>query len=260
MAAHWGRPYLTPLLVGLDEHEPYAVLVAESGTVRVLEVALGSIEELLTEPRIRYVDTPVVQSAREQQGRVPEYLTLKEQGRRIQELIDDRGIARIIVIGATPSARGVLSWLPAAVRERVVAVLPDIPEDPAPAPKVLDHVRETIAKVERDQECELLTLIEERGITGVDACLRALQEGRLYKVAYPQALHQDVFCDTRTDYVTLREEDARALGRDGVVTIDLAEKLPALVEAWGASVDFVGGEAERKLLDELGGMGGLARW
>lgn len=260
VAAHWGKPYLAPLLVGIDEHEPYAVLMAERGTVRVLEVVMGGIEEILAEPNVRYVETPVVLSAREQEGEVPEYLSLKEQGRRIQELIEERDIARVIVIGATPAARGVLSWLPAAVKERVVAVLPGIPEEPAPAPKVLEHVRETIAKTERDQECELLSLIQERGISGVAECLRALQEGRLYKVAYPQALHQDVFCDTRTNYVTLREEDARALSRDGLVTVDLAQKLPSLVEAWGASVEFVGGDAERKLVEELGGMGGLTRW
>jgi hypothetical protein len=69
-----------------------------------------------------------------------------------------------------------------------------------------------------------------------------------------------VFCDTQTNYVALREDDVRVSNTTNVIAVDLATKLPSLAEAWGARVEFVGGEAEQALIEQLGGMGGLARW
>ena len=260
VAAHWGAPYFTPLLRGMDEHQPYAVLVTEGGSVRLFEVAMGEIEELLSEPAVRMVETPNALNQKNQDGgEVPEYLSLKEQGRRIEQIVQSRGIERLLLMGPVRSAREVLSWLPSALSELVVAVLPDVPQTPAPAREVLRLVSAKIHEVERQNELDLLTLIQERGIVGIDACLRALQEGRLHTVAYPEKLHQDVFCDTETNYVSTSEDGALP-GRGRVVRVDLAKKLPSLVASWGARLEFVGGDGKSTLIDKLGGMGGLARW
>lgn len=258
--AYWGEPYLTPLLVAVDEFAPYGVLVAENGTARVLEVSLGSVEVLLENPAVRKAELPEAFAVTQQPAPEVELLSPKEQGRRIQEVLEQRHLERVIVVGTVNAARDLMSWLPEAVRKRVVAVMPNLPRDHASPEEILAHVSPRIREIEREKERALLEVIRERGIWGLDACLHALQEGRLHTVAYPKALHQEAFYAPQSNYVTLSRDEARELEDGRVEKVDLAAKLPSLVADWGARLEFMGGEAERELIENMGGMAGLPRW
>lgn len=186
-------------------------------------------------------------------------LFYKEAAVRLQEVMDERGIRRLVVMGPQREAHLMFSELPRGLLGQVVAVMPGTASGAAEAQEIRERVEPRLREVEAEKERELLDAVREGGIWGLASCLAALQEGRLHTVAVPRALHRTVFIERSSSYVALAKDEARRLGED-IDEVDLAQHLPELASAYGSRLEFVHGEAEQVLVEELGGMAGLRRW
>ncbi|MCG5053058.1 MAG: hypothetical protein KA712_08880 [Myxococcales bacterium] len=178
---------------------------------------------------------------------------------RLSQAIEERAIGRVILMGPGRDPHVLLAQLPTTLSELVVAVLPSLSSANGAPREVLERVRDKVEEVEAEKEIDLLSRIRERGLWGLDECLAALQQGRLHTVAVPGDLHQDVYLDPHTRFVSLGESTAKALA-DDPKKADLADLLPDLARAGGARLEFMHEEAQRRLIEEFGGMAGLRRW
>jgi hypothetical protein len=132
----------------------------------------------------------------------------------------------------------------------------------APPKEVLDRVRPIIVEREALEEDRLLNQIREKGVWGVDSCLREIQRGRIHTLAVPWRPDQRVYVAANTGYVAASEEAARAQSPNGgsVEPRLLTTVLPDLVTAWGMRLEFMRGANQETLVGQLGSMAGLTRW
>jgi peptide subunit release factor 1 (eRF1) len=282
LEARWGEPYLTPLLMAMDHHDRYGVAFVDRDHLRFFQVQMGQIEELLTEARPQLADEEDDQIQSNRQAR-PEYVAsrggaevqlaqehvkdhqrtfYKDMGVRLREIMNANEIQKLVVMGPDGDTHGLRDALPPQLADRVASVVPGPSSPKASAHEILERVRPTLQELGARARAELLDQIRERGVWGLDACLHALQEGRLHIVAVPEALHQQVYMETGSSYVSIDEDECKKRVNNGgrVEKIDLADKLPELAETWGARIEFIGGAAEDRLVQEFGGMAGLKRW
>lgn len=276
--AYWGEPYLTPLLYLLDEHERVGVVFLDSEKLRVFEVYLGEIEEIsgafravdpqawrrLTQdsPGRRYGPGGAHRAAADADhfARRMEAWThrfYKAVAEQLEQLSLERNLQRLVLIGQKAEASVFKEMLPRRLRERVVAILPSLPNAQAQASEVLKLVEEALERIEREQEVRLLDEVAERGVAGLEQTLELLQQGRLHLLVLPWRLGGSAY-QAADGWVSSSLEAARAHG-EPVQEVALRRVLPELAAAYGTRLEFVRGPAEERL-EGLGGLAGLLRW
>lgn len=284
--AHWGPPYLAPLLFALEEYQRYGVVHMDQERLRLFEVFLGEIEEVADAFRLldthdwRYLGedrtgtpgrsaAPATSQAGvaarggsgkdHYQRRVDEWSQrfFREAGAILQQQMTERGLERLILLGVPEEAR---QALPRPVAEKVVALLPPLhTATPSPA-EVLKTVSVTIEEVERREEEALLLQVREKGVGGLEQVLNLLQEGRLQYVLVPWHLQEKAW-RCADGWVGSSSLDAQAHGPDQPVEeVELKRVLPELAARYGTALEFVHGEAAQRLQSELGGLAGMPRW
>ncbi len=284
--AHWGPPYLAPLLFALDEYQRYGVVYMDQERLRFFEVFLGEIEELadafrpLNTHDWRYLGedrtgtpgrsaSPALGNggipARGGSGkdrfqrRVDEWSQrfFREAGVILQQQMAERGQQRLILLGAPEEAQALL---PGPVAEKVVAVLPPL-HTPVPSPaEVLKAVSPTIEQVERREEEALLDAVREKGVGGLEQVLALLQEGRLQYVLVPWSLSEKAWrCGDGWVGSSPQAAQAHAPNQP-VEEVELKRVLPELAARYGTALEFVHTQVEQRLRAELGGLAGMPRW
>jgi peptide subunit release factor 1 (eRF1) len=277
--ARWGVPYVTPLLVALDEQERYGVIYLDQERWRYFEVYLGEIEEL--QDAFRAVNPEAWRDLTEGQTGTPPGVPArggagkdkfnrrleawtqrfyKEVAELLKQTVAERSPQRLILIGPFERLQAFEEVLPTAIRGLIVDRLPPPPHPALPASEVLALVMPSIERAEREHERRLLAELRERGIHGVEAVLDALQAGRLYVLAVPWRLDQTVYRCQKSGLLVATEASAAMLCPDEPLTeVLFKDILPELAAQHGVKLEFVRGEAEAAL-NELGGMAGLPRW
>lgn len=278
--AHWGRPFVAPLLFVLDQRERYAAIYVSADRVRVFEVFLGQIDEV--SDHIRLVDTGDWQPyrhARRSPGlgagvaarggadhdsfrdRMREasarlYRTLLPE---LEKSLKAEGVERVVLLG-TPSALAPFQEaLSAGMRGMVVDQLPPPANPDAAAHDWLPPIQQVVDRVEAERELALLDAVHEKGVWGLQQTLTLLQDRRLRTVIIPWDGSTTVF---RADSgrVGATAEEATALDPLGSVSqVALLEVLPDLAAAGGTVLEFVDGQAQQRLLDEFAGIAGVLR-
>jgi peptide subunit release factor 1 (eRF1) len=278
--ASWGEPNLRPLELAIDELERYGVVYVDSEKLRLFEVFLGEIEEIVdafrprppaADERLKHArrTSPAYVASRDNAGKDRMARRMDELTHRfykqIAALLDSlaraRHMDRFVLLGPDEDVRFFESSLPKALRERVVARETSLTSPAASAAEVLQKVGDVISRVEADSQRRLLDQIRERGIWGVERCLEELQQGRLHIVALPSDMRGDAWVVSEIDYISTDESRARghanghALERRPLIAV-----LPQIATAHGARVEFVRGENAERVRSELGGLAGLLRW
>ncbi|MCL6526963.1 MAG: hypothetical protein K6T57_08765 [Thermaceae bacterium] len=285
--AQWGAPDLTPLLITLDEHPRAGVVCLDREHLQYFEVVLGQIQEV--EDAFRGLPTEEWRTLGEDAvggsgGRSAGPGATGNLGRaaggsgkdlfnhrvgawthrfflRVGELLDKRvaeqGIERLILIGVPEEA---VQAFPARVQQAIAQKLPALGVSrPTPA-QVLQAVQDALQQAERRGEAALLAQVRERGITGVDAVLEALQEGRLHYVLVPLDLEVPAWrCANGRVGLSPKALKGFCDGQE-VRPVSLRAVLPELAAANRTRLEFVGGDSATALNVELGGLGGLPRW
>lgn len=276
--AYFGEPFLLPLVYALDEYERHGVVYVDQEKWRVFEVFLGEIEEvhdaflaLDTEAWRRLsLDAP---GRRFNLGRISggaaqdlfakrleawEERFYKALAHELERLSEARGFTRLVLMGPEEHTKLFLGHLPKRLRERVVAELPSLPHPGASPGEVLKRLEPVLEEVERREEVKFLERLEEaypKAAFGPEVLAR-VQEGRVEVWVLPWHLEQEVYlCQ---DFAFADEAQALAYC-ESPEKKPLAAVLAPLAVGYATKLEFVRGEAEKRLL-ERGGMAALLRW
>ncbi len=272
----WGDPNAAPLLLVLDEYEPYGAVVLDAERFRYYVVSpLGGPEDgaEIKGNGFREVDlrpsqpyprshgsTDMDPAGRTQQEKTHTFY--KEMGELARAVTFREGVRRLILAGPTEVTAGFREALPNELADRVVA------EEPvdlgAPEGEILERLEAVRERAEFEREKELLAEIRERGVRGVEETITALQEeNRVYHLAVLWELEGEVRWsdDDGLAILDITQEESPYSGGPTRVR-PLTDVLVDLAAARGARLDFVRGENENTdtLRDEFGGVAGLIRF
>lgn len=268
----WGEPYTAPLILALDEQEPYGAVVVDAERFRYYVVSLlegaeeeggnaGFREAALTP------DTPEPRdkSDRDEQSRRAE-AGLREFFNEISGIIRDvtfrEGVRRLILAGPRERTSELRDQLPGDVKDRVVG---EVPVDMgAPEGEILQKLEAYREEAEHERAGELLNEIRESGISGLDDVLPALQiENRIHHLALLWELEGEIRWSDEEQLAILdiTQEESPYTGAPTRVR-PLTDVIMDLAASRGARVMILRGEHENTdtLRDEFGGIAGLTRY
>jgi release factor family 10 len=272
----WGDPHVAPLTLVMDEYEPYGAVVLDAERFRYFvvsplagaeegkEAKASGFRELDLRPSQPHPrsggSTDMDPAGRTQEANVSRFY--KEMGKIARDLTFREGVRRLILAGPREVTTGFREALPNELEKRVVA------EEPvdlgAPEGELLDRLEAVRERAEREREGELLAEIRERGVSGLDKTIAALQEeNRIYHLAVLWELGGEIrWCDN--DQLAIRDVTAEECPFCGQRTRmrPLTDVIVDLAAARGARLDFMRGENENTdaLRDEFGGIAGLTRF
>ncbi len=292
-AFRYGEPYLAPLVLALDEHEPYGVALFDAERFRFFVSApmedpgggsggesSGFFKELDVNPSRPYPrgggSTDMDPAGRKQDANVHRFY--KELGKLTRDLAFRNNVRHLILAGPKERTADFRGSLPQEVRDRVVAE-ENIPSE-APEKGFYDRLEEVYERAEREREAALISEARERGVRGVKSTVEALQEGRVYHLIALYGLEGGIrWCDHDELAITdIAQEECPFCGRDtrmrplSDVLLDLAAARGARVELVRAEDPVVGtpnedaeARGERNepadvLRDEFEGLAGLLRY
>ena len=275
----WGSPLLIPLLVLLSEHGRYGVVCLGHEYWRLFEVRLGDIEEL--PGAYRDVDTAAWRRlAEEQIGSPPgvparggsgkdNYATrmsgwtqrfFRQTGEHLAREAGTRGWERLILVGAESETAAYQEFLPGALAARVVGRVPGLTNPKAPATEVLERIRPLMSETEDRLQMALLDTVRERGLSGLDPVIEALQQGRVQVLVLPRETKAVLYGCTADGRVSAHREAAATGCAGETEERPMLETLVTLCGAHGGESRFVRGEAASRLRSEFGGLAALIRW
>lgn len=280
----WDEPYVAPLRLVLEEYKPYGVALLDAEKIRFLVTSLGRIEESAPtqlnpwagEASIRrtvgWQDVSTAPSRPASRGGAVAddfaarmdahtHQFYKEAGETVRRVAFGEGIGRLILAGPHDRVVEFRRALPHELQDRVVAEA-HIPTN-ASEGEILERLETVRERIEYEHEGEMLDLVRERGVRGLDETLSALQEeNRVYKLLILWELEGEVrWCDN--DRLIIRDVTQEECPYCGQQTRPrpLLEALIELATARGARVEFfLRGENAATLREEFGGIAGLARF
>lgn len=287
------RPHVAPLVLAIDEHEPYGAAIVEAEEFRLFvstqpvvadedeeDAAGGPFRELDLKPHGMYPvsggSTDMDPAGRTQDAHLHRFFV--EAGKTAQKVLFSNNVRRLILAGTKERTTAFRDALPEPVRERVVAE--EHLATGAPEGEIFERLEEVVERVEREEEEKLIEQARERGVRGVKDTVEALQEGRVYQLIALWDLDAGIrWCDHDELAITeAAREECPYCGRDTRVRpltdvlVDLAVARDARVELVRAQDPVVGtpnedAEARRErhgpsdvLRDEFEGLAGLLRY
>ncbi len=293
-AFRFGEPYVAPLVLAVDEHEPYGVAMVEAEEFRffVSEPVIipdegrgaasesGFFRKVDMKPHGMYPvsggSTDMDPAGRTQQTNIRRFF--KEVGELTRKLVFQDNVRHLIVAGPKERTVVFLNELPQEVKARVVAE--EAVATSAPEAEIMQQFEEIQQQAEREREDDLIAKVRENGVRGVKDTIEALQEGRVYHLVALYDLEGETrWCDndelaitdmTQKECPFCRQETSVRPLRD--VLIDLATNRCARLEYVRSRDDFgetpnedVEREHNREdasavLREEFEGLAGLLRY
>ncbi len=258
-------PYLRPLATLLDEFESYLVILIDSGTARLIEVRLGTAEEV---GEVRGYVPPATGNVAEKTGHKHDTY-LHRHARyvveRAEELWRERGYDWLM-IGGTEEALGALrDQLPKALREQMAGEIKLSPE--AELGRILDRVleieREQERRVEAQRVEDLITTAHKGGaaVLGLDATLLAIVEERVRLLIVEEEFAQAGWeCPSCGYLAAARPETCPICEMTLNPQPDIVEPALERVLDLGGNVEVLRSPESRQALTKYGRIGALLRY
>ncbi len=274
-SARWGDPYVAPLLLALDEYEPYGVVVVDAERFRYFVtspvapppdsaeyVGAGGYREVDVSPSSPGPRSGMDQEPTSRRTEANVHKFFNELAGITRDVTFREGVKHLILAGPRERTSEFREQLPNEVKDLVVSEEPvDLGESDG---EILDSLEEARERDEHERETETLSKIRESGVSGPDETIAALQEeNRVYYLMVLWDLEGETrWCDN--DGLAIRDITAKECPFCGQETRarSLTDVLIDLAAARGARIDFVRGENENTdtLRDEFGGIAGLTRF
>ena len=280
VVARWGEPYVAPLLLTVQEHRRYLVVLLASDHVRLFELYLDEVAEL--DGLVQPLDDSGWRPMREHATGMP---GVPARGGSGKDLYDKRvadwrrrfhldvvrhldrtldalgGDPRLLLMGQGPEVSAFEGVLPPTLQARVVDRLAAPPNADAPASELEPLFFAALQTVEQGAERALLERIQEKGVWGFGSTLEAVREGRIHLLAVPWRMRATVFHVGGGESVApSRAEAARHAPDQPVLETPLADVLPALLARHNMQLAVMHGDNEARLFESFDGLAGLARW
>ena len=285
----YGEPNLAPLVLALDEHEPYGVALLDADEFRFFVSApmedpahaskgasSGFFREVDLNPSRPHPrgGTDLDFISRRAEANVHKWYN--DLGDLTRKLTFQDGVRHLILAGPKERTADFRSRLPQDIRERVVAeeqVAARGPEN-----EVLEEFEDIMEKAENERKAGLVDQARENGVRGVKDTVEALQEGRVHHLIALWDLEGEIrWCDHDGVAVPdIAREECPFCGRKSRVR-PLTDVIVDLATARSARLEFVraqnevaehpnevGREERRELADvlreEFDGIVGLLRF
>ncbi|MDF2702482.1 MAG: hypothetical protein K0S10_1426 [Rubrobacteraceae bacterium] len=268
----WGEPYVAPLILALQQYEPYGVILLGAHRARLFVSVFGQMEEELDAENIfttlgwrEFTISPSTAApsggaARDVFEHRIEAQTLRFYrglAETVRDLIERFGLVRLILAGPEERTSTFARTLPRQVAELVAATVP-LPLG-ASEREVLQRVSVAEEQAHNRRQEGLLAEVREFGVSGLNETLGSLQEGRVHHLLVPWLSGERVrWCD----FCGLASTGAGRCPYCGSETREreLVDAVLELAEARGTRLEFVRGDNADVLLEELGGLAGLVRF
>jgi len=261
------RPDIAPLLELLDEHERYAVALADKQRARLFTVFLGEIEETRAfEDQVpRKHDEGGPSQARYQRHHEAHvHWHLKRVVQRLAELLRHRRFDRLILAGPEEATSALRRLLPRALAHRLAAVIPA--ELTAGEAEILRKTREVEWHIEREVEERVLgEVLDEAGpagrsTLGVTPTLDALWAEMVQTLVVAHGVHfAGSECPNCGRLAPESEPVCPVCGAATRPVHDLVHRAMARAREQAASVEVLRGGAARRLTEAGEGLGALLR-
>ena len=271
----FGEPYLAPLVLALDEHEPYGVALLDAEEFRFFvsssmeEPTRGSqgdssgfFREVDLKPSEPYPRGGRDQETESRRTEANIHKFYNQLGELTRDLTFREGVHRLILAGPKERTSEFRNLLPNDVKNRVVAE--EHVNIGGSEGELLDELEAIRERSEYEREGELLGEIRERGVRGPAETIKALQEeNRVYHLAVLWELDGEVRWSDADGLaiMDITQEKSPYSGEPTRVR-SMADVLVELAAERGARLDFLRGENENTdvLRDEFGGVAGLLRF
>ncbi len=257
-AFRFGEPYLAPLVLALDEHEPYGVALVDAEEFRFFVSApmedpadgssggkSGFFREVDLKPSSPF---PRGGGGRDMDpsGRIHQsntYRFLKDMGELTRKLVFQDNVRHLIVAGPKERTSDFRDVLPQEIQERVVAE--EAVAVNAPEGEILEKFEAIHERAESERKAGLVAQAREEGVHGVKDTVEALQEGRVHHLIALWNLEGEIrWCDHDELAVTdVAREECPFCGRKTRVR-PLMDVLVDLAAARNARLEFVRAENE----------------
>ncbi len=213
-------PYVRPLLEAWDEHARYGVVLADREKARFFVIAMGEIHEILEivqEPPVKHRSAAGSDHMRSQmvlQRRAAKYSEefLKDATDRLRDVVDEYHVEKVVLAGPEEVTAELQRLLPKALQLKVMERIKISVN--ARASEVLEVSYPAIENIERKHEREmvhdLVTMAHKtqgssaKATLGLDATLSAANQGRIYRLVYPNGSKMSGFqchvCDVLLDH------------------------------------------------------------
>jgi len=181
-------PHLLQLAQLVDDHEPYAVVLADGQEAHILVVNLESVEQVAEtsagEPIKRFQQGGMAQMLFQRRTDNLIKAHTKDIAAELQKVIDQHQLDHV-VIACNDSVKGiVIANMTDKIKERLIDT---INMDPTrPLPEVLTRVEPLIQAAERQQEADMVTTFDDQMSTkggmaaaGASAVALALSKGQV---------------------------------------------------------------------------------
>jgi peptide chain release factor subunit 1 len=266
--ARWSEIfYLRPLLETLDEYERYGVILADRAQARLFTVHLGEIEEhseSFAPGEVKIFKAPGrdhIRSDMRFQRKADQYAHrhLKRVAELAVEMAESHAFDRLMLAGPVEATSKLHQLLPKRWQSRVVASL-DLPVE-ADKHTVLAATLGAGEEAERNGEVTLVEELisdaaraEQRAVTGLDATLRALRQGRIWRLVYADGFAvSGGQCANCAMLFEERPESCPYCGAAVWPIEDLVEQAAQRVVLSGGKIEQVRGE----IVERLRGAGGI---
>jgi hypothetical protein len=250
-AYDFGEPYMAPLVLALDEHEPYGVALVDAEEFRFFVSApmgnpsegsdgasSGFFKEVDLNPSEPYPRGGTDFEPASRRTEAHRHRWYNELGELTQKLVNQDGVKHLIIAGPKERTSDYRNRLPEPVKERVVAE--EAVATNAPEGELMEQFEAIKQKAEREREDGLIEQARENGVRGVRETVEALQEGRVYHLIALWGLEGEIrWCDHDELAITnIAQEECPFCGRDTRVR-PLIDVIIDLATARGARLEYV---------------------
>jgi hypothetical protein len=257
-AFHLGEPYLAPLVLALDEHEPYGIALLDAQEFRFFVSApmeepahaskgasSGFFREVDIESRQPYPKvggtTDHDPAGHTRQAHLHRFF--KDLAEQTHKLVLRDGVKHLILAGPKERTAAFRETLPQDVRERVVAE--EQVQARGPENEVIEEFEAIVERAEKERKAGLIEQARESGVHGIKDTVEALQLGQVHHIIALWGLDAEVrWCDfdelTMTD---ISVQECTFCGRETRIR-PLMDVLVDLAVARDARLEFVRAENE----------------
>lgn len=258
-------PFVRPAYELLDEHETFAVAVADNTSAQIYLVTADEVDE---EGRVRGdVKNRVKKGgwsqkryARRRDKQIEGYASEVADG--LAALADDRPYARLVLLGSDETVRAIREALRTDIADKLVGT--DSIDGNASEQEVLATAADIAEEGEREAERELWSAIREQGVGpglaafGATNVWKALQAARVEDVLIDREREiTGTKCRACEHVAHGTPETCGVCGSKDVFRVDLVEAMTEQAARTGAEVDFAD---SFDALTEVGGVAALLRY
>ena len=271
-AAYWRRgAFLRPVVEAMDEHERYAVVLADSQRARLFTVTMGELTEhegLLsdTESRSRALGADQWRSQKRQDRRHEESVAshAKRAIDALHELSLHAPFDRLIVAGPAKAAAQLVRFLPRRLQGKLVETI-SLPVT-ASGDRVLAGILEVQERMERQQEAELVEgVVAElhdggKAVVALSGVLDMLNQGRVWKLIYSKNFRtKGGECSECGAFTAAHGGECEYCGAEVELLEQVVDRVSQQVLDEGGQVEVVAGAAAGRLT-KLGSIAAVLRY